>query len=105
MTNRRSFEEVLSTIPYSVTFYINGVPRTREIPDADRISAARMQISEEEDRATAGRKKINHEQTPARFPLGTLATIDDVAEDGESRADFIREAVKREIQRRRERQN
>jgi hypothetical protein len=49
---------------------------------------------------TMGRKQINHEQTPARFPEGTLAQIDEVLEDGEKRSDLIREAVEREIKRR-----
>lgn len=47
-----------------------------------------------------GRKQINHEQTPARFPEGTLARIDAVLADGEKRSDFIREAVERELERR-----
>lgn len=47
-----------------------------------------------------GRKKINEEQTPARFPLGTLARIDAVLKAGEKRSDLIREAVEREIKRR-----
>lgn len=47
-----------------------------------------------------GRPKINHEQTPARFPLGTLAKIDAVLKPGEARSDFIREAVERELERR-----
>lgn len=47
-----------------------------------------------------GRIKINDEQTPARFPEGTLARIDAVLADKEKRSDFIREAVEREIKRR-----
>ena len=47
-----------------------------------------------------GRKQINHEQTPARFPEGTLERIDAALTDGEKRSDFIREAVERELQRR-----
>lgn len=47
-----------------------------------------------------GRKQINHEQMPARFPEGTLARIDAVLGDGEKRSDLIREAVEREIKRR-----
>jgi predicted DNA-binding protein len=47
-----------------------------------------------------GRKKINDEQTPARLPAGTLDRIDAVLEDGERRADLLREAVEREIKRR-----
>lgn len=47
-----------------------------------------------------GRKKINAEQTPGRFPEGTLARIDTVLAKGEKRSDLIREAVEREIRRR-----
>lgn len=47
-----------------------------------------------------GRVKINDEQTPARFPEGTLARIDAVLEGKEKRSDFIREAVERELTRR-----
>lgn len=47
-----------------------------------------------------GRKQINHEQTPARFPAGTLARIDAVLDEDEGRADLIREAVERELKRR-----
>lgn len=50
--------------------------------------------------AGVGRPKINHEQTPARFPLGTLAQIDAALKEGEARSDFIREAVERELKRR-----
>lgn len=47
-----------------------------------------------------GRKRINDEQTPARFPAGTLERIDAVLEDGEKRSDLIRGAVERELKRR-----
>ena len=47
-----------------------------------------------------GRKKINHEQIPARFPEGTLERIDAVLGDGEKRSDLIREAIERELKRR-----
>lgn len=47
-----------------------------------------------------GRPQINHEQTPARFPQGTLARIDASLADGEKRSDLIREAVERELKRR-----
>lgn len=50
--------------------------------------------------ASVGRPKINHEQTPARFPLGTLAKIDAALKEGEARSDFIREAVEAELKRR-----
>lgn len=49
-----------------------------------------------------GRKRINEEQMPARFPAGTFARIDAVlnAETNEKRADMVREAVERELKRR-----
>lgn len=47
-----------------------------------------------------GRKQINHEQAPARFPDGTLKRIDSVLEDKENRSEFIRKAVERELKRR-----
>jgi hypothetical protein len=50
--------------------------------------------------ARVGRKRINEEQMPARFPAGTLARIDTVLVKGEKRADLLREAVEREISRR-----
>jgi metal-responsive CopG/Arc/MetJ family transcriptional regulator len=50
--------------------------------------------------AKRGRPQINHEQTPARFPEGTLERIDNVLEEGENRSDLIRQAVERELKRR-----
>lgn len=47
-----------------------------------------------------GRKQINHEQMPARFPEGTLARMDAVLKPKEKRSDLIREAVERELDRR-----
>jgi hypothetical protein len=47
-----------------------------------------------------GRRRINEEQMPARFPAGTFARIDAVLEPGEKRADLLREAVEREVKRR-----
>jgi hypothetical protein len=44
---------------------------------------------------TMGRKQINHEQTPARFPEGTLDRMDAVLEEDENRSTFIRTAVER----------
>lgn len=49
-----------------------------------------------------GRRQINQEQMPARFPKGTLARIDSVLTEKEKRADFLRQAVERELQRREE---
>lgn len=49
-----------------------------------------------------GRRQINEEQMPARFPAGTLDRIDAVLdpETNEKRADFLREAVEKELKRR-----
>lgn len=47
-----------------------------------------------------GRKQVNFEQIPGRFPEGTMERMDAVLEDGEKRADLIREAVERELKRR-----
>jgi hypothetical protein len=47
-----------------------------------------------------GRRQINEEQTPARFPAGTLKRIDAALAKGEKRADLLREAVERELKRR-----
>jgi predicted DNA-binding protein len=47
-----------------------------------------------------GRKRINDEEMPARFPSGTLARLDALLEEKEKRADFIRKAVEIEIRRR-----
>ena len=47
-----------------------------------------------------GRKRINEEQVPARFPGGTLARIDAVLQEKEKRAEFIRVAIQRELERR-----
>ena len=47
-----------------------------------------------------GRPKINDEQTPARFPKGTLERIETVLRDGENRSDFIRKSVETELKKR-----
>lgn len=49
-----------------------------------------------------GRKKVNFEQIPGRFPDGTRAQIEAALRPHESQSDFLREAVKREIERRQE---
>lgn len=51
-------------------------------------------------RAGVGRKKVNFEQMPARFPEGTFARIEDVRGEGETRTSFVQDAVEREIVRR-----
>jgi hypothetical protein len=48
-----------------------------------------------------GRPRINLEETPARFPAGTLKRLDSLLQEGERRANFIRLAVQREMERRR----
>ena len=50
-------------------------------------------------RPAVGRPRINEEQTPARFPGGTLARIDAVLAEGQKRSDFIRAAVEAELSR------
>ncbi len=47
-----------------------------------------------------GRRRINEEQIPARLPAGTLERMDEVLDDGEKRSDLIREAIERELKRR-----
>lgn len=51
-------------------------------------------------KARVGRRRINGEQTVARFPKGWLDMIEGCLWEGESRAEFIREAVLNECQRR-----
>jgi hypothetical protein len=48
-----------------------------------------------------GRKKRYSEDMQARFPDGTFAEITELLDEGEDRTDFVREAVRREIERRR----
>jgi Arc/MetJ-type ribon-helix-helix transcriptional regulator len=40
-----------------------------------------------------GRKRINGDETMARFPENTFDRIDAVLDDGETRTDLIRKAV------------
>jgi hypothetical protein len=47
-----------------------------------------------------GRKRINEEVMPARFPAGMLERMDAVLEKKETRADLLRRAVEREVKRR-----
>lgn len=47
-----------------------------------------------------GRRKINFEQYPAKFPEGTLSRARALLSKGEKFADMLREAVEREIRRR-----
>lgn len=49
---------------------------------------------------TVGRRQINHDQMPARFPAGTLDRIKAVLAESESQSDFVRAAVERELKRR-----
>jgi len=50
--------------------------------------------------SAVGRPKKFTEQTPARFPEGTLARIDAVLVKGESRSDFLAKAAEAEIRKR-----
>ena len=50
--------------------------------------------------AGVGRKRINEEQMPARFPGGTLARMDAVLKAKETRSDLLRTALERELERR-----
>jgi len=47
-----------------------------------------------------GRKRINEEAALGRFPAGTLARIEAALKEGEGQAEFIRQAVERELKRR-----
>lgn len=47
-----------------------------------------------------GRKRINEERLNARLPGGTIARIDAALDEREKYADFLREAVERELKRR-----
>ncbi|MEY9235427.1 hypothetical protein ABIF78_007750 [Bradyrhizobium japonicum] len=49
-----------------------------------------------------GRKKLWTEDMQSRFAEGTFAQIESLLENGESRTDFIRTAVDRELLRRKE---
>lgn len=62
-----------------------------------------MTVAAEPDiryRMIVGRRQINHEQMPARLPAGTVARMEAVLNDGEKRADLLREAIERELRRR-----
>jgi hypothetical protein len=47
-----------------------------------------------------GRKQINFEALPGRFPAGTMKRIDRVLSEGEKRSDLLRTAVEGELKRR-----
>ena len=47
-----------------------------------------------------GRKRINHEEFMVRSPAGTGDRVASVLEKDEKQADFLREAVERELRRR-----
>jgi len=49
--------------------------------------------ADDDKSAYRGRRKINHEQMPLRFPEGTLARLDAVLKENETRTDLIRETV------------
>lgn len=47
-----------------------------------------------------GRKKMWSEDMQARFAEGTLERIESALKEGETKTDFVREAVERELKRR-----
>jgi len=47
-----------------------------------------------------GRKKLWSEDMQARFPEGTLKRIESSLDEDETKTDFVREAVERELKRR-----
>jgi hypothetical protein len=49
---------------------------------------------------SVGRKQVNFEAMPGRFPDGTKARIERAKAPGESSSDFLRAAVENELQRR-----
>lgn len=60
-------------------------------------------LTQKEISATAprvGRKQVNFDKMPGRFPERTFERMDAVLRDGESRTDLLREAVERELSRR-----
>jgi hypothetical protein len=79
--------------------YLGDIALAVKIGDIRKMQALTISPSSPIKRGV-GRIKINDEQTPARFPEGTLARIDSVLEDKEKRSDFIRDAVDKEILRR-----
>lgn len=66
---------------------------------AVRETVIGSQIEDFRENRPAGRSRINFEQTMARFPAGTLEAIRSI-DDGRSQAEFIRDAVLRELDRR-----
>jgi hypothetical protein len=54
-------------------------------------------------KAKSGRPRRWHENMQARFEEGTLARLDEVLREGETKVDFVNKAVIREIARREER--
>lgn len=47
-----------------------------------------------------GRKQVNFDKMPGRFPEHTFARMDAVLQTGETRTEFLKEAVDRELKRR-----
>jgi hypothetical protein len=89
---------VICLSPYLISS-IYLISDWRSIGDINNMpTLPEMVISDKASRV--GRPKINDEQTPARLIAGTLARIDALLAEGEKRADFIREAIEREIKRR-----
>lgn len=64
-----------------------------EMADSTKLEVSRIAPA-------VGRRRINGEQTMARFREGTLARIKALLRDKEKQSDFIREAVEAEIEKR-----
>lgn len=47
-----------------------------------------------------GRPRTNFDHMPGRFPEGTISRIDSVRFEGETRTEFLKTAVEREIRHR-----
>jgi hypothetical protein len=63
-------------------------------------AVARGERKEKVIPGNVGRPRLWHEDMVARFVEGTFAAIDEVLKENETRTDFVREAVARELRRR-----
>jgi hypothetical protein len=80
-------------------YYLGDIGLAVKIGDIKKMQTLTISTAPATKRPV-GRIRINDEQTPARFPEGTLARIDAVLSDKEKRSDFIREAIEKELKRR-----
>lgn len=87
----RTFDEVLRTVPHSVTFNIGGVPRVRVLSESDRISAAREIIQREED---AKKMKRRLTSADAETLLKTVRALLGVVDCGKRGAPDVIDAAR-----------